>query len=172
MHRRNVGTFVKSYFLLYYACSEEGRALVHEHRECLFKESIGQATLSAASYLGEKYLEAHGPTNQEACEVLETRLNEYKTALAPLCGNGGAAKLMCESVLRAVQGAYPDKVGTCSNIDCKVDTEDEAWSPQENFDPAPTQNGNSARVANDGPALTPQSMSIALFSVLIAQMLR
>lgn len=48
-HRKNSGSFLKSYYLLTYACSEEGQELLNEHRECLSTERIGEMTLSAGN---------------------------------------------------------------------------------------------------------------------------
>lgn len=40
-----------------YIFSQEGQNLLKEHRECLAEERIGEMTLSAGTYLSEKFLE-------------------------------------------------------------------------------------------------------------------
>lgn len=72
LHHKNVGTFIKSYYLLQFGCSEEGRQIIKEHRACLYQvprlsslnaysplshlqEGIGKATLSATTYLSNKF---------------------------------------------------------------------------------------------------------------------
>ena len=35
LHRNKVGTFIKSYYLLQYACTDEGRDLITQYRQCL-----------------------------------------------------------------------------------------------------------------------------------------
>lgn len=46
-HRKNSGSFLKSYYLLTYACSQEGQEMLSHHRSCLSRERIGEMTLSA-----------------------------------------------------------------------------------------------------------------------------
>lgn len=38
-------------------CLKEGQEILREHRECLAEERIGEMTLSAGTYLSEKFLE-------------------------------------------------------------------------------------------------------------------
>lgn len=40
-HRKNSGSFLKSYYLLTYACSAEGQEMLSSHRSCLSRERIG-----------------------------------------------------------------------------------------------------------------------------------
>lgn len=47
-HRKNSGSFLKSYYLLTYACSAEGQEILNDHRSCLSKERIGEMTLSVS----------------------------------------------------------------------------------------------------------------------------
>lgn len=70
-HRKNSGSFLKSYYLLTYACSPEGQDLLNEHRFCLARERIGEMTLSAGTYLSEKFLEH---ADNEVCSEVNNKL--------------------------------------------------------------------------------------------------
>lgn len=73
-HRKNSGSFLKSYYLLTYACSPEGQNLLDEHRNCLARERIGEMTLSAGTYLSEKFLEH---PDEEVCSEVNNKLQVF-----------------------------------------------------------------------------------------------
>jgi len=41
---------MQSYYLLTYACSDEGQKMLSEHRPCLSRERIGEMTISAGYF--------------------------------------------------------------------------------------------------------------------------
>uniref|UniRef100_A0A7E4W5Z8 Secreted protein n=1 Tax=Panagrellus redivivus TaxID=6233 RepID=A0A7E4W5Z8_PANRE len=108
-HRRNSGSFLKSYYLLTYACSPSGQELLATHRSCLSKEQIGEMTLSAGTYLSEKFLE-HG--DDEVCDKVNEKLNEYMDAVGGLCDEG-ASLIMCKSLTNMFKGLHADKLQNC-----------------------------------------------------------
>uniref|UniRef100_A0A0N4WAI2 DUF19 domain-containing protein n=1 Tax=Haemonchus placei TaxID=6290 RepID=A0A0N4WAI2_HAEPC len=91
-HRKDSGSFLKSYYLLTYACSAEGQEILTKHRDCLKSEKIGEMTLSAGTYLSEKFLE------HDDDEELNLKLQEYIRAMSNLCSKHEAAQLMCKSL--------------------------------------------------------------------------
>lgn len=94
-HRKNSGSFLKSYYLLTYACSAEGQELLNEHRGCLSAERIGEMTLSAGTYLSEKFLEH---PDDQVCAEVNNKLQEYMDAMAGICEEEGA-QIMCRSLV-------------------------------------------------------------------------
>jgi hypothetical protein len=108
-HRKNSGSFLKSYYLLTYACSPEGQELLNEHRTCLSKEQIGEMTLSAGTYLSEKFLEH---PDDQVCTEVNKKLQEYMDALAGLCDDG-ASQIMCRSLTNMFKGLHTDKLHNC-----------------------------------------------------------
>uniref|UniRef100_A0A0K0D331 Secreted protein n=1 Tax=Angiostrongylus cantonensis TaxID=6313 RepID=A0A0K0D331_ANGCA len=95
-HRKDSGSFLKSYYLLTYACSAEGQEILTKHRDCLKSEKIGEMTLSAGTYLSEKFLDHDD--DEEACINLNLKLQEYIRAMSNLCSKHEAAQLMCKSL--------------------------------------------------------------------------
>uniref|UniRef100_A0AC34RMZ1 Uncharacterized protein n=2 Tax=Panagrolaimus sp. JU765 TaxID=591449 RepID=A0AC34RMZ1_9BILA len=108
-HRKNSGSFLKSYYLLTYACSQEGQELLKEHRSCLSKEQIGEMTLSAGTYLSEKFLEH---SDEQVCPEVNNKLQGYMDALAGLCDDG-AQQIMCRSLTNMFKGLHADKLHNC-----------------------------------------------------------
>lgn len=52
-------------------------------------------TLSAGTYLSEKFLEH---SDEDVCEKVNEKLQEYIVALGGLCSKHEAAQLMCQSL--------------------------------------------------------------------------
>ncbi|CAB3399994.1 unnamed protein product [Caenorhabditis bovis] len=116
-HRKNSGSFLRSYYLLTYACSAEGQDILSRHRECLKTEKIGEMTLSAGNYLSEKFLE-HS-TDADVCDKVNEKLQEYIGAMSGLCSKHEAAQLMCQSLKNMFTGLHADKLDKCA-LDCKI----------------------------------------------------
>uniref|UniRef100_A0A915DPX9 Uncharacterized protein n=1 Tax=Ditylenchus dipsaci TaxID=166011 RepID=A0A915DPX9_9BILA len=112
-HRKNSGSFLKSYYLLTYACSQEGQELLSEHRSCLSRERIGEMTLSAGTYLSEKFLEH---PDEDVCSEVNTKLKEYMSAMEGLCEEE-ASQIMCKSLTNMFKGLHADKLHNC-HFDC------------------------------------------------------
>ncbi|KAI6187799.1 hypothetical protein M3Y98_00284200 [Aphelenchoides besseyi] len=109
-HRKNSGTFLKSYYLLTYACSPEGQELLTEHRSCLSRERIGEMTLSAGTYLSEKFLEH---PDDQVCTEVNNKLQEYMDAMSGLCQEE-ASQIMCKSLVNMFKGLHADRLSQCS----------------------------------------------------------
>ncbi|CAJ0608937.1 unnamed protein product [Cylicocyclus nassatus] len=120
-HRKDSGSFLKSYYLLTYACSAEGQEILTKHRDCLKSEKIGEMTLSAGTYLSEKFLEHDD--DEEACTNLNLKLQEYIRAMSNLCSKHEAAQLMCRSLTNMFKGLHVDKLEKCV-LDCKIPEEE------------------------------------------------
>jgi len=112
-HRKNSGSFLKSYYLLTYACSPEGQELLTEHRSCLSRERIGEMTLSAGTYLSEKFLEH---PDDQVCFEVNNKLQEYMDAMSGLCEEE-ASQIMCKSLVNMFKGLHTDKLSACE-FDC------------------------------------------------------
>uniref|UniRef100_A0A914GUE6 Secreted protein n=1 Tax=Globodera rostochiensis TaxID=31243 RepID=A0A914GUE6_GLORO len=108
-HRKNSGSFLKSYYLLTYACSTEGQQLLNEHRPCLSRERIGEMTISAGTYLSEKFLEH---ADDEVCTEVNKKLQEYMEAMGGLCDEE-ASLIMCRSLTGMFKGIHADKLADC-----------------------------------------------------------
>jgi hypothetical protein len=108
-HRKNSGSFLKSYYLLTYACSPEGQDLLTEHRQCLTQERIGEMTLSAGTYLSEKFLEH---PDDQVCSEVNGKLQEYMNAMSGLCDEE-ASYIMCRSLTNMFKGLHADKLHGC-----------------------------------------------------------
>ncbi|KAF7638917.1 hypothetical protein Mgra_00001728 [Meloidogyne graminicola] len=109
IHRKNSGSFLKSYYLLTFACSEEGQKMLSEHRPCLSRERIGEMTISAGTYLSEKFLDH---PDEEVCSALNNKLQEYMEAMAGLCREE-ASLIMCRSLIGMFKGLHADKLADC-----------------------------------------------------------
>ncbi|KAL3103001.1 hypothetical protein niasHT_026449 [Heterodera trifolii] len=108
-HRKNSGSFLKSYYLLTYACSPEGQQLLSEHRPCLSRERIGEMTISAGTYLSERFLEH---ADDEVCTEVNNKLQEYMDAMGGLCDED-ASLIMCRSLTGMFKGLHADKLADC-----------------------------------------------------------
>ncbi|KAK0397191.1 hypothetical protein QR680_002024 [Steinernema hermaphroditum] len=108
-HRKNSGSFLRSYYLLTYACSAEGQQLLTQHRGCLTRERIGEMTLSAGTYLSEKFIHH---SDDQVCTEVNNKLSEYMQAMAGLCEEE-ASMLMCKSLTNMFKGLHADKLQDC-----------------------------------------------------------
>ncbi|VDK69358.1 unnamed protein product [Onchocerca ochengi] len=134
IHRKNSGSFLKSYYLLTYACSrmdfigislQEGQEILREHRECLTEERIGEMTLSAGSYLSEKFLEH---PDDQVCQEVNNKLQEYISAMKGICQSESAQLIMCKSLRNMFKGLHADKLHSC-DFDCSIPQLDEVAGP-------------------------------------------
>ncbi|MCP9266139.1 hypothetical protein DINM_021622 [Dirofilaria immitis] len=116
IHRKNSGSFLKSYYLLTYACSQEGQEILRENRECLTEERIGEMTLSAGTYLSEKFLEH---PNDQVCQEVNNKLQEYINAMKGICHSESAQLIMCKSLRNMFKGLHADKLHSC-DFDCNI----------------------------------------------------
>lgn len=114
-HRKNSGSFLNSYYLLKYACSQEGQDILRDHRQCLNNNRLGEMTLSAATYLSEKFL-VH--PDDQVCEELKNKLEEYTNAVKDICEADSAQLIMCRSLSSMFQGLHADKLHNCQ-FSCK-----------------------------------------------------
>uniref|UniRef100_A0A1I7V572 Secreted protein n=1 Tax=Loa loa TaxID=7209 RepID=A0A1I7V572_LOALO len=125
IHRKNSGSFLKSYYLLTYACSQEGQEILREHRECLAEERIGEMTLSAGTYLSEKFLEH---PDDQVCQEVNNKLQEYINAMKGICRSESAQVIMCKSLRNMFKGLHADKLHSC-DFDCNIPQLDEVAEP-------------------------------------------
>ncbi|VBB30902.1 unnamed protein product [Acanthocheilonema viteae] len=125
IHRKNSGSFLKSYYLLTYACSQEGQDILREHRECLTEERIGEMTLSAGTYLSEKFLEH---PDDQVCQEVNNKLQEYISAMKGICQSESAQVIMCKSLRNMFKGLHADKLHSC-DFDCSIPQLDEMAEP-------------------------------------------
>lgn len=121
-HRKNSGSFLKSYYLLTYACSQEGQEILREHRKCLTEERIGEMTLSAGTYLSEKFLEH---SDNQVCLEVNNKLQEYIHAVRGICNSESAQMIMCKSLRNMFKGLHADKLHGCE-FDCNISQTEEA----------------------------------------------
>lgn len=129
-HRKNSGSFLRSYYLLKYACSAEGQELLSEHRSCLSRERIGEMTLSAGTYLSEKFLEH---SDKEACDALNVKLQEYMDAMEGLCEEE-ASLIMCKSLTNMFKGLHADRLHKCEFNCLKKSTGQRLPAPQDEYE--------------------------------------
>ncbi|VDK72930.1 unnamed protein product [Litomosoides sigmodontis] len=126
IHRKNSGSFLRSYYLLTYACSQEGQQILREHRECLTEERIGEMTLSAGTYLSEKFLDH---PDDQVCREVNEKLQEYISAMRGICRSESAQVIMCKSLRNMFKGLHADKLHSC-NFDCNIPQLDEMAEPR------------------------------------------
>uniref|UniRef100_A0A0N4U9Q8 Secreted protein n=1 Tax=Dracunculus medinensis TaxID=318479 RepID=A0A0N4U9Q8_DRAME len=126
-HRKNSGSFLKSYYLLTYACSQEGQNLLKEHRECLAEERIGEMTLSAGTYLSEKFLEH---PDDQVCDEVNGKLQEYISAMKGICHSESAQMIMCKSLTNMFKGLHADKLHNC-HFECNIAQRDDDMEDEE-----------------------------------------
>ncbi|CAD6190603.1 unnamed protein product [Caenorhabditis auriculariae] len=120
-HRKDSGSFLRSYYLLQYSCSEDGQKILSKHRTCLKTEKIGEMTLSAGTYLSEKFLEHE---DSKVCENVNTKLQEYIKAMDGICSKNEAAQLMCQSLKDMFTGMHAEKVGPMQEDNTLADSSD------------------------------------------------
>lgn len=147
-HRKNSGSFLKSYYLLTYACSQEGQDILKEHRECLTEERIGEMTLSAGTYLSEKFLEH---PDEEVCEEVNKKLQEYIGAMKGICDSESAQMIMCKSLRNMFKGLHADKLHNCQ-FDCIV--------PQKEPEPEVEDEVTASAETADEQNVVPESHSL------------
>ncbi|CAI4233221.1 unnamed protein product [Auanema sp. JU1783] len=122
-HRKGSGTFLRSYYLLTYACSPEGQDILSNHRTCLKSEKIGEMTISAGTYLSENIVDKE--TDEDICEKINEKLQAYIGAMTGICDKTEAAQLMCNSLTTMIQGLHADKLGENCKLDCNIVVEPE-----------------------------------------------
>lgn len=122
---------MKSYYLLTYACSAEGQELLSEHRTCLSREQIGEMTLSAGTYLSEKFLEH---PDDQVCTEVNIKLQGYMDAVSGLCDDG-AQQIMCRSLTNMFKGLHADRLHNC-HFNCLKSTTTVTSDEEENSDEA------------------------------------
>ena len=66
-------------------------------------------TLSAGTYLSEKFLEH---PDEEVCTEVNNKLQGYMDALSGLCEDG-AQQIMCKSLVNMFKGLHADKLHNC-----------------------------------------------------------
>uniref|UniRef100_A0A8R1IBS6 DUF19 domain-containing protein n=1 Tax=Caenorhabditis japonica TaxID=281687 RepID=A0A8R1IBS6_CAEJA len=167
-HRKDSGSFLRSYYLLTYACSSEGQEILSKHRDCLKSEKIGEMTLSAGTYLSEKFFEH---SDDEVCSKVNGKLQEYITALGGLCSKHEAAQLMCQSLKNMFTGLHADKLESCK-LDCKIPEEPKK---DENKEEVPLESDlnletNLEQQQSEQDALKPADSSttcLSLFSICL-----
>uniref|UniRef100_A0A915A421 Secreted protein n=1 Tax=Parascaris univalens TaxID=6257 RepID=A0A915A421_PARUN len=167
-HRKNSGSFLKSYYLLTYACSQIevffkqqipvvmqmkidviGRPRhLKEHRECLTEERIGEMTLSAGTYLSEKFLEH---PDEEVCEEVNKKLQEYIGAMKGICDSESAQMIMCKSLRNMFKGLHADKLHNCQ-FNCIV--------PQKGPEPEVEEEVTASAETADEQNVVPESHSL------------
>ncbi|KAI1724642.1 hypothetical protein Ddc_05888 [Ditylenchus destructor] len=91
------------------ASNTVSQELLNEHRSCLSRERIGEMTLSAGTYLSEKFLEH---PDEEVCPEVNNKLQEYMDAMSGLCEEE-ASQIMCKSLTNMFKGLHADKLHNC-----------------------------------------------------------
>ncbi|KAF1749194.1 hypothetical protein GCK72_025661 [Caenorhabditis remanei] len=172
-HRKDSGSFLRSYYLLTYACSTEGQEILSKHRECLKSEKIGEMTLSAGTYLSEKFLE--DTKEKDVCDKVNEKLQQYIGALGGLCSKNEAAQLMCQSLKNMFTGLHADKLDTCV-LDCKIPAETNEESKEEVQLTSDAQDDeNSEQQQSEQDALRPadsSSIAFSFFSIVFYVLVR
>uniref|UniRef100_A0A1I7TN15 Secreted protein n=1 Tax=Caenorhabditis tropicalis TaxID=1561998 RepID=A0A1I7TN15_9PELO len=171
-HRKDSGSFLRSYYLLTYACSSEGQEILSKHRECLKSEKIGEMTLSAGTYLSEKFLEH---SKEDVCDKVNEKLQQYISALGGLCSKNEAAQLMCQSLKNMFTGLHADKLDNCK-LDCKIpaDTSEESKEEVQLTNDA-QDDENLEQTQSEHDALRPadsSSIAFSFFSIVLFALLR
>ncbi|VDN31691.1 unnamed protein product [Gongylonema pulchrum] len=95
---------------------QEGQEILKEHRECLTEERIGEMTLSAGTYLSEKFLEH---PDDQVCDEVNAKLQEYINAMKGICQSESAQMIMCKSLRNMFKGLHADKLHAC-DFDCNI----------------------------------------------------
>uniref|UniRef100_A0AC35U753 Secreted protein n=1 Tax=Rhabditophanes sp. KR3021 TaxID=114890 RepID=A0AC35U753_9BILA len=160
-HRKNAGSFLKSYYLLTFACSEAGQEILDKERSCLNDQKVGQMTISAGTYLSEKFIETE--TESDICVGVNAKLNEYNEATKGLCGEQ-AQYIMCKSLEGMFKGMHVDKLYNC-DINCGENEnvqQDVSQLEGENAGPDP---GN-ADALNTATTKSGQNLSFILIATL------
>ncbi|EFO23031.2 hypothetical protein LOAG_05456 [Loa loa] len=107
------------------ASNTEGQEILREHRECLAEERIGEMTLSAGTYLSEKFLEH---PDDQVCQEVNNKLQEYINAMKGICRSESAQVIMCKSLRNMFKGLHADKLHSC-DFDCNIPQLDEVAEP-------------------------------------------
>uniref|UniRef100_A0A0N5BLT8 Secreted protein n=1 Tax=Strongyloides papillosus TaxID=174720 RepID=A0A0N5BLT8_STREA len=145
-HRKNAGSFLKSYYLLSFACSNEGQKLINENEECFRSEHISEMTISAGTYLSEKFLDGD-KEDDDICSDLNEKMEEYKEALRQAC-NKRAQYLMCKSLESMFKGLHADKLEGC-DLNCgSIDDLDEEPEQEHREEQSEPEIGQSNALLN------------------------
>ncbi|VIO86460.1 Uncharacterized protein BM_BM4373 [Brugia malayi] len=107
------------------ASNTEGQEILREHRECLMEERIGEMTLSAGTYLSERFLEH---PDDQVCQEVNNKLHEYISAMKGICHSESAQVIMCKSLRNMFKGLHADKLHSC-DFDCNIPQLDEIAEP-------------------------------------------
>uniref|UniRef100_A0A0N4ZAW9 DUF725 domain-containing protein n=1 Tax=Parastrongyloides trichosuri TaxID=131310 RepID=A0A0N4ZAW9_PARTI len=150
-HRKNAGSFLKSYYLLSFACSNEGQKLINENEECFRSEHISEMTISAGTYLSEKFLEGD-KEDEDICSDLNEKMDEYKDALRQAC-NKRAQYLMCKSLESMFKGLHADKLEGCDLSCGSVDDLDEEQEAEVHETQGDAEIGQSNALLNNASHL-------------------
>ncbi|KRZ77696.1 hypothetical protein T10_11727 [Trichinella papuae] len=122
-HQKGAGSFLKSYFLADFSCSEEGQVIVNSHRNCLLKQHIGDQAIEASTFV-EQQLEKMAQNNTEdpfkQCELLKERAQLMYRIGEDECPPAGGL-LMCRSLIDSFIYMYPNKFEFC-DVTCAVPT--------------------------------------------------
>lgn len=110
--KQHSGNFLRSYYLLNYACSEEGREIVRGHRECLENQKIGSMILEAGTYLADRFSE----NDKDYCNDFKSKLEDFVTSMHGICPGRGPQLMFCNSVKRMLHGMYTQDEGC--EFDC------------------------------------------------------
>ncbi|CAP27557.1 Protein CBG07564 [Caenorhabditis briggsae] len=171
-HRKDSGSFLRSYYLLTYACSSEGQEILSKHRDCLKSEKIGEMTLSAGTYLSEKFLEH---SKEDVCDKVNEKLQQYISALGGLCSKHEAAQLMCQSLKNMFSGLHADRLENCE-LDCKIpENTDEESKEEVQLTSDAQDEENLEQQQSEQDALRPadsSSIAFSFFSIVFYVLLR
>lgn len=168
-HRKNSGTFLTSYYLLNYACSTKGQALLSSNRACLTNERIGEMTMSAATYLTNKFIDNGELSPYDSCRELNAKLVEYQSALNPMC-EGRASEIMCESLLGLFKGVYGHKLAGCQFHRCAIEADYDGEHPAsgEEIDNEITAAQNGVEDASKGSGQSAVSVATAILVATVS----
>uniref|UniRef100_A0A914L7S8 Uncharacterized protein n=1 Tax=Meloidogyne incognita TaxID=6306 RepID=A0A914L7S8_MELIC len=78
-------------------------------RSCLSRERIGEMTISAGTYLSEKFLDH---PDEEVCTAVNNKVQEYMEAMTGLCREE-ASLIMCRSLTGMFKGLHSDILADC-----------------------------------------------------------
>ncbi|CAJ0575906.1 unnamed protein product, partial [Mesorhabditis spiculigera] len=161
-HRQKAGSFLKSYYLLKYACSTEGQEILREHRECLKNERIGDMTLKAGTYMATKFLDS---PNDGVCAEIQQQLDEYMETTSGLC-QAAASRLMCKSLTNMFTELHRDALSDCE-FKCPEAKEAPKADTNTLEDPQQEQSDQEALNKAKGSALSTITQSAGLLLAFI-----
>lgn len=119
------GSFLISYYLTAYVCTDDGRALVDDiGRKCLKDQHFSEMLSEAVGYMNEilRYWKWHIDTS-ELCSLLIQRsilMRDIGEVPCPEHVHWKLGILMCESVKTAFLIMYPDQFGDSCKFSCRA----------------------------------------------------